>query len=305
VDRIVLRPLENGKDGKYVVVEGNRRAAALKTIDQYHTIGTFTLKQEIIDGIRQFEALIYRGKNPDIAWIIQGFRHTPGILSWDEYPKAKFFARLEREGRKNVNEIAHLFGINNVSDVSKLIRSYYGFEDAKKDEEYGEKLPKEKFGHFSKIIFGSASIQKWLEWDADKRKFKNKENLKEYLSWAIPKSEKEKPRIDISPRHRDALSALVKPENKKILERFENEEIDMEECRELLSKPEIKKERIAVPILIEQINDAKNLVDTLPIPRLQSAKEDEEKKEKDELLKALEELKKSLELQIKNLKRSR
>ena len=136
VDRIVLRPL---KDDKFVVIEGNRRITALKTLEESHLKGAITLQEEVYKGIKEFEALIYHGKNPDISWIIQGFRHSPGILSWKDYPRAMFLAKFEKESKKPANEIALIFGMH-TPKVTHLIRSYYGFEDAKKDKEYGDEL---------------------------------------------------------------------------------------------------------------------------------------------------------------------
>lgn len=51
VDRVVLRPL---KDEKYVVVEGNRRIAALKILAESHRKGHLTLPEKIIKGILKF-----------------------------------------------------------------------------------------------------------------------------------------------------------------------------------------------------------------------------------------------------------
>ena len=65
LDRVVLRRLD---EDKYIVVEGNRRVAALKVLQEEHSKGRITLKPEsILDGILQFEALIYEGDRADIA----------------------------------------------------------------------------------------------------------------------------------------------------------------------------------------------------------------------------------------------
>jgi hypothetical protein len=281
-----------------VVIEGNRRIAALKTLKEAHDKGEITLPSEILNGIEEFEALIYQGKNPDIAWIVQGFRHTPGIKSWEKYPQAMFLAKFERESKKEPYEIARIFGMR-VKDVTHMIRSYYGFEEARKDEEYGSELSTEKFGHFSEIIFKKDSLQKWLGWNDEKRKFMKKENLRKYLSLAIPEEEEEKPRIDISPLTRDVLSELVKPENKKIFERFEKGELDLEACKTELK--EGGKRPVDISDIIRELENSKNTLETLPVPRLQLAKTKIEKEQKEKLLKILKELREILEKQIKNL----
>lgn len=302
IDRIVLRSI---RGDKFVVIEGNRRIAALKTLEESHLKGRVTLPAKVYEGIKEFEALIYRGNNPDISWIIQGFRHSPGIMSWEDYPKAMFLAKFEKESKKSPTEIASILGYKTPT-VTHLMRSYYGFEDAKKDEEYGDELSPEKFGHFSEIIFKKDSLQTWLGWDDKKREFTNKRNLKQYLSWAtIPYEDTKRPRIEISPTTRDVLSTIVQEKYQKILERFENGKIkDLEEAEKELSEEEEKRAPIDIPRIIEEFNYAKKVAETLPIPRLQLAKEDEDRIQKENLLKIMEDLKKILELQIKNLGKS-
>jgi hypothetical protein len=302
VDRIVLRPL---KDDKFVVIEGNRRIAALKTLEESHSKGRVTLPAKVYEGIEKFEALVYRGNSPDISWIIQGFRHSPGIMSWDAYPQAMFLAKFEKERKKSPTEIASILGYKTPT-VTHLMRSYYGFEDAKKDKEYGDGLSPEKFGHFSEIIFERESLQLWLGWDDTKREFTNKKNLKLYLKWATtPFEDTKKPRIDVSPTTRDVLSQIVLNKNQKILEKFENGKIrDLTEAKEELNKEEERRAPIDIQTIIEEFTYAKKVAEVLPIPRLQLVREGEDKTQKENLLKIMEDLKKILELQIENLRQS-
>jgi len=300
VDRIVLRPL---KDDKYVVIEGNRRVASLKTLEEAHINGRITLPQKIYESIMGFEALIYQGKNPNIAWIIQGFRHTPGIKNWNDYPKAKFLAKFEKESKKSANEIASIFGMK-TNEVTHLIRSYSGYQDAKKDGEYGDELEPKKFGHFTEIIFKKDKLQNWLGWDDKKRRFIKRKNLKKYISWTVPDEDTGKALIDVVPATRDILPKIVQAENKKLLEKFEDGSYDLEKCREELHEEKEKKAPIDVPKIIEELEYAKKMVETLPIPRLQMGKSNEDKKQKSNLLKIMRTFIDVLNVQIKNLDKS-
>jgi len=137
IDRVVLRQVD--KD-KYIVVEGNRRVAALKVLQEENSKGRITLPKSILNGILEFEALVYEGDRPDIAWIVQGFRHAPeAIKEWEDFSKAKFFAELEKKER-SASEIAKTFSVSPRRKVSVRIRSYYGFQQAMEDEDYGELL---------------------------------------------------------------------------------------------------------------------------------------------------------------------
>ena len=48
LDRVVLRRLD---EDKYIVVEGNRRVAALKVLQEEHSKGRITLQESILGGV--------------------------------------------------------------------------------------------------------------------------------------------------------------------------------------------------------------------------------------------------------------
>jgi hypothetical protein len=52
MDRIIVRPLD---ENSFVVVEGNRRVAALKVLSKSHRDGEKTLHQNVLDSITTIE----------------------------------------------------------------------------------------------------------------------------------------------------------------------------------------------------------------------------------------------------------
>lgn len=302
VDRIVLRPF--GTD-QFVVVEGNRRVAALRTLQSAHTKGRINLQKDIYDGIIKIEALVYHGKNPEIAWIIQGFRHTPGIKSWEKYPTARFLAEFEKESKKDVREIAAIFSGMGRSEVTLSLRSFYAFEQSRSDEDYGDRLDPEKFGLFDEIIFKKPTLQTWLGWNDKKRKFTNEKNLKKFLSWTTTIEGKE-PKLTVSKNTRDLLADLVIQENKKLLDDFEKEiekeDFDIEQFHEKIFREKERKEPIDIVELIEYLKSTGKVINTLPIPQIKLANTQLGKKQKEEIIKLIENLITILNVQLKNIK---
>jgi len=290
VDRVVLRYLKNER---YVVVEGNRRVATLKILVESHRKGHLTLPEEIIKKILEFEALLYTGENPDIAWIVQGFRHTPGIKSWDDYPKAKFIATFEKESSKSPQEISSIFGMKK-REVSNLIRWYYGFEQAVHDDEFGDVIETKDFGLFKEVIFKRKPTKDWLGWNDEQRKFKEEDNLKRFLSWV------EENKIDDSPSSRDTLARIVQPENEKLLKEFYEGKLHIKEYAERISEKERARPTIEPDKILRNLKDIRVLVSTLPIPLLRK-----EKYSKKKILQILEDLHDILVDQIKSLKKQR
>jgi hypothetical protein len=297
VDRVVLRPL---RDNKYVVVEGNRRVAALKILDNQHERGEISLPDDIRKGILEFEAIVYGGTDPDIAWVVQGFRHTPGIKEWDDYPKAKFIANFQKESGKSLLDIASMFGMKPRAEVSQLIRSYYGFEQAKEDEDYGEDLGPGKFGMFYNVVFRKPEIRDWLGWDDGQRRFENVDNLAEFVSWMVPDEERGETKIDISSTTRDTLAKLVQPEYEELFEEFKGGKLNIDECKERISSEEIE---ISVNLSdnIRSLEKMKGMLIKLPIVKMQLAKEPQEIEQKTQIVKLLEDLLNLIKQQLKNL----
>jgi len=291
VDRVVLRPLT---DVKYVVVEGNRRIATLKVLAQRHKEGTITLSRQVLGGISEFEALVYTGDNPEIAWIVQGFRHTPGIKKWDDYPKAKFLSEFQKEAGKAPRDIASTLGMK-PSEVAKLIRSYDAFEFAVKNGEYGYILGPEHFGFFLQIIFVKPELRDWLGWDDSKREFEHTDNLRKFLFWI------EQRRINIAAITRDTLPRLIEPDHKELFEKFDQGSLTLDQCKEEIFKEEAKP-RPDLGDILRNLTGLRDIIVSLPLPILQKPR-GEEKKQAKQIVELLQELSGLLRQQLANLKK--
>jgi ParB-like chromosome segregation protein Spo0J len=92
-ERIVVRPAK-GIEGQYVVLEGNRRVAAVKTIKN-NRAQYLSLSENVRSSIDAIQVVVYAGDDPDVAWQIQGFRNVGGgIKEWKPYQKARYIVDL-------------------------------------------------------------------------------------------------------------------------------------------------------------------------------------------------------------------
>ena len=295
VDRIVIKSIG---DDNYIVLEGNRRLAALKILDEQHRKGQLDLEEGIINSIKSFEALVYEGEDSDIAWFIQGHRHASGIKEWDDYQKGKFITKMFESG-KTPTEIAKMFGLRRNAEVMRLIRSYYAFEQAKEDEDYGEDFDTGKFGIFYHVVFAKPSIREWLEWDDNEKKFKNVDNLAKFVSMIVP-DEKGQTKLTVSPRTRDILPKLLQPKYEHLLEEFSDGKKTLEECGDIIREDE-KAPIIDITGAIFDLTKTKKIIAILPIAQIQLAETEEELKQKNEITKLLQDLLKLAQQQLKNL----
>lgn len=185
MDKVVVRLWRyNNQDDKYVVVEGNRRIAALKWLVELHDTGKETFTDEQITNFTELDVLLLDDTSaPESAkWVLPGLRHVSGIKEWGPYQKARAVYSL-RESGLQPQDVAQSLGLSTRS-ANQLWRSYLALEQMKADEEYGEYADPKKYTYFDEI-FRKANLRDWLKWDESGKKFTNMSHLKEFYSWII------------------------------------------------------------------------------------------------------------------------
>lgn len=102
------------EDNKWIVLEGNRRLAAVKAILNPERIPgmvpfeeriTSELQQELKNGLPVVEM-----ESREKAWRLIGFKHVKGAAKWDSYAKAKYIAQVRRDYNVSLSEIADQIG---------------------------------------------------------------------------------------------------------------------------------------------------------------------------------------------------
>lgn len=123
-----LEPLivysDNGR-APYTVLEGNRRLAAIRLIQNPRLAKEIgikvpeSIKQNIIDSFQN--VLVYRVDSPDDAREFIGFKHINGPQRWDAYAKAKYVTEWYKKafGLISISEIAAKMG-----DSNNTLRAY-------------------------------------------------------------------------------------------------------------------------------------------------------------------------------------
>ncbi len=115
VDNIVARKLDNGK---YVVIEGNRRVSALKHIIRQSQLGLSVLEPKAVQELLKLDILVVdktEDETENIGKIIQGIRNVSGVKEWDAYQKAQFISDMIDKG-KEPGTISKMIGMS-VKDI--------------------------------------------------------------------------------------------------------------------------------------------------------------------------------------------
>ncbi|MCH3994300.1 MAG: ParB N-terminal domain-containing protein [Prevotella sp.] len=149
VDEIVMSILAHGffehepifavqENGKFIVVEGNRRLAAVKSILHPDMVEKSRMEkfvpkitQEKVNVLNQGIPVIVL-RNREEAWRYIGFKHVNGAAKWGSYAKAQYIASVHDRYGKSLDEIAEQIGDAN-NTVKKL---YQGLMVIKEAERY-------------------------------------------------------------------------------------------------------------------------------------------------------------------------
>ena len=115
------------ENGLYVVVEGNRRLAAvllLRDANLRQKVKATNLPEISQEDIAKLDALpVSKYSNRGELWQYVGFRHINGPQPWDSFSKAMYVALVHDEHGVDLDEIANSIGDRHAT-VKRLYRGY-------------------------------------------------------------------------------------------------------------------------------------------------------------------------------------
>jgi hypothetical protein len=128
--------------GKHIVIEGNRRLAAVKLLRDANLREQMKVSDfpEISETRRTAlnELPIVRVKKRTDAWRYLGFKHVNGPAKWPSYAKAQYIAFVRKTAHESLENIADQIGDKHNS-VQRLYRALMVIEQAERKKVYSRK----------------------------------------------------------------------------------------------------------------------------------------------------------------------
>ena len=127
------------QDGRLIVLEGNRRLAAIRLFREPDLVtrvserGRIRLRlPDITDQYRRTldRVSVYRVGSRGDARSFIGFKHINGAAKWESYAKARFAADWYRSGDVSLADIADRIGDNH-DTIKRMVNAIYVLEQAK------------------------------------------------------------------------------------------------------------------------------------------------------------------------------
>jgi hypothetical protein len=272
IDRVVVRPCRDS-DGQFVVLEGNRRIAALKTILR-ESLSLAELSEDIRATFSEIDVLVYHGDDPMIAWSIQGLRHIEGVKEWGPFQRAAFLASLAERHEMPVTQIARLAGLRpNISN--RLVRSYQGLRQAQEDPDWGTEIDEPDFAIFNEAIFAKnhSELWKWLEWNDSENTFENEENLSVLLALLKDEQADGRPVIQrVNPDLRDHFQRVLASDDRDaLIEDLRSGNTTIAKVNQQLTEDDLTHDLQDVDHSIQRLRDLAAAVEILPMPAIVAA----------------------------------
>jgi ParB-like nuclease family protein len=182
LEQIVVRSYEHDPT-KFVVVEGNRRVAAIKSLLDEHANGIVDLSSLELDRLRTLEVLILDLTNPDNAQaghVLMAIRHVSGVKQWGAYQQAGLIVELRDQEGASFKTVAERLGMS-PQEVARRYRASRALAQMEGDDEYKECAEPRMYAIFHETV-AQPSVREWLGWDDRDFCFTKHEELHHFYS---------------------------------------------------------------------------------------------------------------------------
>ncbi|WP_173179958.1 AAA family ATPase [Desulfosarcina ovata] len=177
VDQIQVRQLGSGK---YLVVEGNRRVAALKLLQVRYEHEGYDLGNLNPEIFSKLPVVFYTGVDDTHHLVLMGLKHISGNKKWPAINQAELLRTLYEKHGMIADDICKAIGISKREFNATL--STLALIDQYKESDYGDQFTSEKYSFFREIV-RSRNLREWLQWNDSQKQAGMPMNLERLFSW--------------------------------------------------------------------------------------------------------------------------
>jgi len=153
MERIIVVPYRP-KPGYYLVVEGNRRVAALKSLLKDKSEGAISLSPKRVSSLAKIPCAVLTGKGAELKHaerVIMGIRHIAGPKEWGAYQQAVLVSELKDDESLEFSQIAEMLGISSI-EASRRYRAIGALKTMESDELFSRKAEPKFYRLFHEMV---------------------------------------------------------------------------------------------------------------------------------------------------------
>jgi len=185
IERIVVVPYPH-EEGKYLVIEGNRRVAALSQIRDEYNAGIL-IPNNVVRVFDAVPCIVAQSDHEESYFreAIMGIRHVGGIREWGGYQRAKLVADLRDKHDLDSSSISDRIGLS-VIEVNRRYRAFKALQQMQNDENFTDFAKASLYPLFHEAV-SLPAVREWLGWNSDTNTFDNQEKLELFYGLITPR----------------------------------------------------------------------------------------------------------------------
>lgn len=184
IERIVVTPYEYAED-KFLVIEGNRRVAALLILQEQASSG-IEIQRDLETVFSAVPCVVFDGgEYPHFRETLMGVRHVGGIREWGGYQRAKLIADLIDKYSVDASEVSSQLGLR-LGEVSRRYRAFKALEQMGESDEFGEYADPSMYPLFHELM-SSPITRNWLGWNDQTLAFEKTDEAEQFFMLISPR----------------------------------------------------------------------------------------------------------------------
>lgn len=215
VEQIVVVPYDDDNLGskRYLVIEGNRRAAVLKILLAESTAGSVDLAENVKTSLEDISVVVLIGTEEDVSSYqrtLMAIRHVAGIREWGPYQQAKLVVEMFEEEGASLGSVAQKIGISS-REVARRYRASRALRQMEEDEEFSEFAEPRLYVFFHEAV-SQPKVRTWLGFNDETYRAENDDARRlffELLSPMETDEEKRQPKLTSANQQVRQLKEIV------------------------------------------------------------------------------------------------
>lgn len=244
LDQLVVEEFDKvGGKKRYLVIEGNRRAAAVKTLLDDAKAGSVDLNEDVAKSLEKLPAIVVSGdpeEKEKFHKTLMAIRHVSGIRPWGAYQQAKLVVELYDDEGEQFGQVAKKIGISPV-EVGRRYRASKALEQMEKDDEFGGNASPKLYTFFHEAI-SQPKVRDWLEFSDENYVAENEDARRLFYEL-------------LSPREIDGEKKIAKLQNANRQVRQMKFIVESDKALEILGDPEKEFEEAAAVAIEDAESD--------------------------------------------------
>lgn len=184
IDQILVERRSGGN----LVIEGNRRIAALKHLQQRHKEASVDLGKLDTAVFSRVPIVFHELTDDSLQLVMMGLHHISGKRRWPAVNRALAIRRLKEYFDGDADATCNALGISK-REFNLSIRTL-ALVDAYKDSDYSDQFHSDQFNLFREIV-SNPPIREWLRWNQHTCKAEDVTNLERIFRWMSRELEQE------------------------------------------------------------------------------------------------------------------